>query len=80
MIHRKEKWKMTQKLKIKNNVYELRSTIIHKGIQYGGHYMSTTKLGDDWIIQDDDTLGKLKQFPKEDNHFIMVYNLKTLSC
>ena len=41
--------------------------------------MSITKLGDDWIIQDDDTLGKLKQFPKEDNHFIMVYNLKTLS-
>mgnify|MGYP000081702034 FL=1 len=71
--------KIEEQLKIKNNVYELRSTIIHKGIQYGGHYMSTTKLGDDWIIQDDDTLGKLKQFPKEDNHFIMVYNLKTLS-
>jgi hypothetical protein len=42
--------------------------------------MSTTKLGDDWIIQDDDTLGKLNQFPKEDNHFILVYSLKTPSC
>jgi len=72
--------KIDEQLKIENNIYELRSTIIHKGIQYGGHYMSTTKLGDDWIIQDDDTLGKLKQFPKEDNHFILVYNLKTLSC
>jgi hypothetical protein len=41
--------------------------------------MSTTKLGDDWIIQDDDKLGKLKQFPTEDNHFILVYSLKTPS-
>ena len=72
--------KIDEKLNIGNNIYELRSTIIHKGIQYGGHYMSTIKLGDDWIIQDDDTLGKLKQFPKEDNHFILVYSLKTPSC
>jgi hypothetical protein len=71
--------KIDENLKIKNNVYELKSTIIHKGVQYGGHYMSTIKLGNDWIIQDDDTLGKLKQFPKEDNHFILVYNLKTPS-
>mgnify|MGYP001176598488 FL=1 len=35
----------------------------------------------DWIklIQDDDNLGKLNDFPKEDNHFILVYNLKTPS-
>ena len=29
---------------------------------------------------DDDNLGKLHNFPKEDNHFVLVYNLKTLSC
>ena len=61
-------------------MYKLRSTIIHKGIQYGGHYMSITNLGDDWLIQDDDKLGKLNHFPKEDNHFILAYSLKTLSC
>jgi len=68
-----------EELKIENNVYSLSSTVIHKGIQYGGHYISTTKIGDDWLIQDDDTLGKLHSFPKEDNHFILVYNLKTPS-
>mgnify|MGYP005705006425 FL=1 len=71
--------KIEKNLNIGNNIYELQSTIIHKGIQYGGHYMSTIKLGDDWFIQDDDNLGKLNDFPKEDNHFILVYNLKTPS-
>jgi len=59
--------------------YELISTIIHKGIQFGGHYMSTIKFGDDWILQDDDVLGKLHNFPKQDHHFVLVYNLKTPS-
>jgi len=68
--------KIDEELKIENNVYKLRSTIIHKGIQYGGHYMSITNLGDDWLIQDDDKLGKLNHFPKEDNHFILAYSLK----
>jgi len=72
--------KIDEELKIGDNVYELQSTIIHKGIQYGGHYMSIVNHGDDWIIQDDDTLGKLNSFPKEDNHFVLVYNLKTPSC
>jgi len=68
-----------EELILGNNVYNLKSTIIHKGIQYGGHYMSIVNHGDDWIIQDDDTLGKLISFPKEDNHFVLVYSLKTLS-
>tara|TARA_B100000287_G_scaffold304511_1_gene287715 strand:+ start:1483 stop:2289 length:807 start_codon:yes stop_codon:yes gene_type:complete len=68
-----------EELVIEKNVYVLKSTIIHKGIQYGGHYMSTIKMGEDWLIQDDDTLGKLHNFPKQDNHFILVYNLKTPS-
>ena len=72
--------KIDEELKIGDNVYELQSTIIHKGIQYGGHYMSTKKINNDWFIQDDDNLGKLHNFPKEDNHFVLVYNLKTLSC
>ena len=72
--------KIDEELKIGNNVYELQSTIIHKGIQCGGHYMSTKKINNDWFIQDDDNLGKLHNFPKEDNHFVLVYNLKTLSC
>ena len=71
---------INEELKIGDNVYELQSTIIHKGIQYGGHYMSTKKLNKDWFIQDDDNLGKLHNFPKEDNHFVLVYNLKTPSC
>ena len=69
-----------EELKLGNNVYELQSTIIHKGIQYGGHYMSTVKINNEWLIQDDHNLGKLVQFPKEDNHFVLVYNLKTPSC
>lgn len=69
-----------EELKLGNNVYELQSTIIHKGVQYGGHYMSTVKINNEWLIQDDHNLGKLVQFPKEDNHFVLVYNLKTPSC
>ena len=68
-----------EQLILDDNVYNLRSSIIHKGIQYGGHYMSIIKRGDDWLIQDDDNLGKLNNFPKEDNHFVLVYNLKTPS-
>jgi ubiquitin C-terminal hydrolase len=69
-----------EELQLDNNIYELQSTIIHKGIQYGGHYMSTLKINNEWLIQDDDNLGKLNQFPREDNHFVLVYNLKTPSC
>ena len=68
-----------EELQLDNNIYELQSTIIHKGIQYGGHYMSTLKINNEWLIQDDDNLGKLNQFPREDNHFVLVYNLKTPS-
>lgn len=71
--------KIEKNLNIGNNIYELQSTIIHKGIQCGGHYMSTIKIDEDWFIQDDDNLGKLNDLPKEDNHFILVYNLKTPS-
>ena len=71
--------KIEKNLNIGNNIYELQSTIIHKGIQCGGHYMSTIKIGENWFIQDDDNLGKLNDLPKEDNHFILVYNLKTPS-
>jgi uncharacterized protein Veg len=71
--------KIEKNLNIGNNIYELQSTIIHKGIQCGGHYMSTIKIGEGWFIQDDDNLGKLNDLPKEDNHFILVYNLKTPS-
>jgi ubiquitin C-terminal hydrolase len=59
--------------------YVLKGTIIHKGIQWGGHYMSMSKFGEDWIIQDDDSLGKLNTLPKEDSHYILVYNLETPS-
>jgi uncharacterized UBP type Zn finger protein len=59
--------------------YELQGSIIHQGIQWGGHYMSMCKLGNEWFIQDDDTLGKITELPKEDNHYVLVYNLKTPS-
>jgi ubiquitin C-terminal hydrolase len=59
--------------------YDLRGSIIHKGIQWGGHYMSMAKFGEEWIIQDDDSLGKLNELPKEDSHYILVYSLKTPS-
>lgn len=59
--------------------YVLKGTIIHKGIQWGGHYMSMSKFGEDWFIQDDDSLGKLSHLPKEDSHYILVYSLKTPS-
>ena len=59
--------------------YDLSGSIIHKGIQWGGHYMSMAKFGEDWIIQDDDSLGKLSELPKEDSHYILVYSLKTPS-
>ena len=59
--------------------YDLRCSVIHKGIQWGGHYISMTKLGKDWIIQDDNSLGKLSELPKEDSHYILVYSLKTPS-
>jgi len=65
-----------ENLNLNNHKYELKSSIVHKGIQFGGHYMSITKFNDDWIIQDDDKLGKLHEFPKRDNHFVLVYNLK----
>ena len=71
--------KIEKNLNIGNNIYELQSTIIHKGIQWGGHYMSMAKFGEDWIIQDDDSLGKLSELPKEDSHYILVYSLKTPS-
>ena len=41
--------------------------------------MSMAKFGEDWIIQDDDSLGKLSELPKEDSHYILVYSLKTPS-
>ena len=37
------------------------------------------KFGEEWIIQDDDSLGKLSELPKEDSHYILVYSLKTPS-
>ncbi len=68
--------KINEELKLNDKIYELKSTIIHKGIQCGGHYMSISKLDNNWFIQDDETIEKLDNFPKEDNHFILVYNLK----
>jgi hypothetical protein len=59
--------------------YELQGSVIHKGIQWGGHYISMCKIGDNWFIQDDDSLGKLSELPKEDSHYILVYSLKTPS-
>lgn len=59
--------------------YELQGSIIHQGIQWGGHYISMCKLGNEWFIQDDDTLGKITELPKEDNHYVLVYSLKTPS-
>lgn len=68
--------KVDKKLKMG---YELQGSVIHKGIQWGGHYISMCKIGDNWFVQDDDSLGKLSELPSEDSHYILVYNLKTLS-
>ncbi len=73
---KKSKVKINEILKMG---YELCGSIIHHGIQWGGHYMSMTKFDKDWIIQDDDKLVKLSGLPNEDSHYVQVYNLKTPS-
>ena len=73
---KKSRVKVDTKLKMG---HELSGSIVHKGIQRGGHYISMCALGTEWFIQDDDTLGKLNMLPNEDNHYILVYSLKTPS-
>jgi len=55
--------------------YELCGSIIHKGDNHGGHYMSMIKLGDKWYSQDDETLSVV-DFPKLHDHHVLMYNLK----
>ena len=52
--------------------YELTSTILHSGVQQGGHYYSMTKFGDKWVAQDDETITEVKP-NRVDSYYVLVY-------
>lgn len=56
--------------------YELCGSIIHMGNKSGGHYISMIKLSDKWYMQDDNKLF-LTEFPKINDHHVLMYSLKS---
>lgn len=56
--------------------YELQSYVIHRGIQWGGHYISGTKFGEKWVGHDDEHIYETTP-SNVDGYYIITYILKS---
>jgi len=58
-------------------IYNLKSCVIHKGAQNGGHYFSLARYEDRWVLQDDENIVEIKNIPAIDNYYILMYILES---
>jgi len=58
-------------------VYNLKSCVIHKGAQHGGHYFSLARYEDKWVLQDDENIVEIKNLRTVDHYYILMYILES---